>query len=105
MLAAVIVGPKSSSFGYSIGFDNAMRPEMITKIIRKRFRVADVRVIGQLIPTEFLCVIGAHRRHLMEAHELHKKVPARTPCVLRVSPPGTNGNGPKAENGKKLADK
>ena len=39
----------------------------------------------ETIPREFLCVISAHRKFLVEAPELHKIIPARKPCVADVA--------------------
>ena len=45
---------------------------MTTQTIWKQFScVTDVRVIGQIIPREFLCAIGVHRKDPVEAPELH----------------------------------
>ena len=50
-----------------------MRPETMTKMIGKQlFCATDVRAIGKLTPRQFLCVIGAHRKYLMEASQVHK---------------------------------
>ena len=46
--------------------------------------VTDVREIGKLIPREFLCVIGVHRKYFMEAPRLRKTIPARKPCATNV---------------------
>ena len=47
--------------------------------------VTDVVAIGgKLVPREFLCVTGIHRKHLIEAPELHKTIAARKPCVTDV---------------------
>ena len=68
-----------------LGFLFTMRPEMITQIIRKQFFcVTDVCVIGKLIPRKLFCVIGVYRKYLMEAPELHKRIPARKLCVTDV---------------------
>ena len=66
-----------------------MGPEMITQIIRKPFFcVADVHVIGKLIPRQFMCVIGAFTesstKQLLKAPDLHSKIPARKPCATDV---------------------
>ena len=59
---------------------------MIASIIRKHLIcVTDVRAIGKSIPGELLYVIGIHRKHLMEAPELHKGIHARNPCVANAS--------------------
>ena len=60
---------------------------MITQAIRKQFFGAtDVRAIGKSIPRlrGFLCVISVHRKYLMEAPELHRRIPASKPCATDV---------------------
>ena len=64
---------------------------MIAQIIRKRFFTCNRCVcvtmytaIRNIIPRQLMCVIGAFRKYLMKAPELHKRIPARTPCVTDV---------------------
>ena len=64
----------------TVGSTSVIRPDMITKIIQKHFScVTDVRVLATSIPREFLCVIGVHRKYLMETSELHKIVLPASP--------------------------
>ena len=52
------------------------------QILRKLLLcVTKVRVIGELISREFLCVLGVHKKYLMEAPQLHKIIPASKPCA------------------------
>ena len=54
-----------------------MRPEVITQMLRKHFFcVTDVHAIRKLIPRQFLCIIGPHRKYVMEAPKLDKVIPA-----------------------------
>ena len=58
---------------------------MITQIIRKQFFcVTDVRVTGKLISKQLMCVIGTSHKVPYEGAQLHKRIPARKPCVTDV---------------------
>ena len=46
-----------------------------------------------------MCVIGVHRKYLMEAPELHKTIPARCPMQLGKSFQGGSGTEPEPETG------
>ena len=69
-------------------FKNAQGVEGITQIIRKQFFcVTDMYVcaIGELIPRQLMCVVGAFTENsFIGARITHKRIPARKPCVTDV---------------------
>ena len=58
---------------------------MITQVIQKHFFcVKNVRVIGKLIPRQLMCVIARSQKVPCESAQLHKIIPARTPCPVQL---------------------
>ena len=64
---------------------SAMRPDMISQIIRKQFFcVTDVCVVKINSQTIHVCNWHVHRKYLVDTPGLHKIIPARKTCVTDV---------------------